>query len=246
MIYRCIQISDLHITPDEEELFHRVDSRDQLDRVLKTEEVASCDFMVVTGDIAAMEGEPSVYSYLKRRLDTLGKPYHILPGNHDDPAMLAETFDLELRHNSLNRIVESPVPMVFMDSSTEKVESEDSEFLKSALDHFQGKTPLIFIHHPLVDCEHPFMDEICFLKDRQHLLETLLHSEGEHHIFCGHAHKSFYSETNGLNFYVSPSTAVEFASYEDKVFVNHRNPGFREILWNADNEELRTRTIYLG
>ena len=48
-------------------------------------------FAILTGDLAH-KGEPAAYEALKRELDKLVIPYHLLVGNHDDRANLRAAF----------------------------------------------------------------------------------------------------------------------------------------------------------
>jgi 3',5'-cyclic-AMP phosphodiesterase len=52
---------------------------------------ADAAYAVITGDLAH-KGQPEAYEALKRELDKLVIPYHLLVGNHDDRANFRATF----------------------------------------------------------------------------------------------------------------------------------------------------------
>ncbi len=243
-----IQISDLHITLSPEDRFRGVDTRASLNRVLQTREVHEAEALIVTGDLAAKDPHPEIYRYIKNVLDACGTSYHILPGNHDRSDLTAEIFGMELNAGKLNRFVDHPAPMIFMDSSTEETLPEDLAFLENALRHFSGRRPLLFIHHPLRECDHPYFDTHCVLNGREKICEVLERENGGgvRHVFSGHAHKSHSQTVSGIAYHVSPSTACEFYSTPDDVFDSHQMPGFRKIVVEPVLGGLDTRTIYLS
>lgn len=245
-MYYLIQITDLHFGETLTEEFRGVNPRKQLQRVLETPDIQQCDLILVTGDIAIEHSEPGAYRDLKIMLDALNKPYHVLPGNHDGAEELAGAFNLTLNGGTLNRVIDEPVPMIFMDSSSEQVEENDLKFLRTALSRFKGKSPLLFIHHPLIDCAHPIMDQKYFLRGREKIRSVLEENGGVQNVFSGHCHKTYSETLSGITYYVTPSTAVEFVSNGDKIMNGHQNPGFREIKVDLKKGQVESRTIYLG
>lgn len=245
-VFSIAHISDLHITENPDERFWEVDTRASFERVFQSRELRNCDMIVISGDMAVENAEPGAYRYLRDFLDAFGKPYHVMPGNHDSPALVAEFFGLELNHGTLNRVVDGEVPMILLDTSRQEVHVNDLVFLDSALKSLAGRSPLLFLHHPLIPCGHPFMDNICFLIGREKIKKVLEQSQAARYIFCGHAHKSHTAVFSGIVHAVTPSTAVQFYSSGNDVFADHRNPGFREILVDPKTIDVDTRTIYLG
>lgn len=244
--FSIVQISDLHITETADERFWDVDTRSNFERIFQCRELQECDTIVISGDMAVENAEPGAYQYLKSFLDSYGKPYHVMPGNHDSPSLVAEVFGLELNAGTLNRVVDSEIPMILLDTSGQDVQVNDLVFLDSALKRLAGRSPLLFLHHPLIPCGHPFMDNICFLVGREKIKKILEQSQVVKHVFCGHAHKCHTAGFSGIFHAVTPSTAVQFYSSGNDVFADHRNPGFREIIVDPKTNKVDTRTIYLG
>ena len=245
-MHHIIQITDLHLTETPMDEFRGVNPRKQLERILKTPDIQQCDLILVTGDIAIENSEPGAYRDLKIMMDGLNKPYHVLPGNHDGAEELARAFGLNLSGGTLNRVIDDPVPLIFMDSSSEQVEESDLEFLRSALRRYKGKSPLLFIHHPLIDCAHPIMDSKYFLRGREKIRRVLEESGVVKHVFSGHCHKTYSETLFGISHHVTPSTAVEFVSNGDIIINGHQNPGFREIKVDLKSGQVKSRTIYLS
>src|SRR5262245_51140007 len=89
---KFIHITDTHFVPPGESLY----GLNPLDRLaLCVADVnkhhADASFLIHTGDLAH-KGEPEAYDALKRELDKLAMPYHLLVGNHDNRANFRTSF----------------------------------------------------------------------------------------------------------------------------------------------------------
>lgn len=76
--FTVAHISDLHLDPDQP------DQRDRFQEIRRTVRELHPDIIVSTGDVSA-DGHlrPGLFEKVKAQLDTLGKPVHVVPGNHD-------------------------------------------------------------------------------------------------------------------------------------------------------------------
>jgi Icc protein len=85
------QLSDLHVCEE----WEGVDPRTRVERVVAA--IGSLpdpvDGVVVSGDLTD-DGSPESYREVRRLLEPLAVPTHVLPGNHDDRANLRSAFDL--------------------------------------------------------------------------------------------------------------------------------------------------------
>ena len=78
------QISDIHANGKAEAL-------DRLDAVLGWLRPLGPDALIVSGDLAEAAHEQS-YREVQRRLESLGAPYFVVPGNMDDHGAMQEAF----------------------------------------------------------------------------------------------------------------------------------------------------------
>src|SRR5262245_21916787 len=85
------QLSDLHIGADE----NGVDPVPRLEAVVDAVRSLpnAVDAVLVSGDLTHDGGLPG-FQLARQLLERLGAPLHVLPGNHDDRALLREAFDL--------------------------------------------------------------------------------------------------------------------------------------------------------
>ena len=87
---RVLQISDLHIAPNDGEKVYGVDSFVSLELILQKAMLHAPDLVVATGDLTE-RGDAASYERLAALLSPLSVPILVLPGNHDSPAVMAST-----------------------------------------------------------------------------------------------------------------------------------------------------------
>ena len=89
--FRFIQLSDLHLNPDENYIYEGYKPYESLQRILEdlNELYPQPEFMILTGDIAN-DKQKEAYYKLDSLLKTLDLPYYWIGGNHDDPELMNE------------------------------------------------------------------------------------------------------------------------------------------------------------
>ncbi len=89
----AIQITDLHLLEDEDARLKNTAAWQTFRAVLQhaVREGPQPDFILATGDLAH-ERPRVVYGRLQADIAGMGIPMYVAPGNHDDPALLAEVF----------------------------------------------------------------------------------------------------------------------------------------------------------
>ena len=89
---RIVQITDLHVGLPNEDTFD-VDVRANFESICRKVRQLAPDYLVVSGDLCFQDANPEIYQWVKQRLDSLEITYDLLSGNHDDPSIMAETFE---------------------------------------------------------------------------------------------------------------------------------------------------------
>jgi 3',5'-cyclic-AMP phosphodiesterase len=86
-----VQLSDLHLGGDE----GGFDPVSHLEAVVEAVRALPnrVDAVLVSGDLTH-DGGPDEFRLARELLGRIGAPLHVLPGNHDDRALLREAFDL--------------------------------------------------------------------------------------------------------------------------------------------------------
>lgn len=241
---RIIQITDLHVGLANEETFD-VDVRANFLGICQKIRELAPDYLVVSGDLCFDKADPEIYRWLKQHLDSLEITYDLLSGNHDDPKILARSFECEhlLQNGALfyQRQLEG-FPYIFLDTTTGIIGKEQLKWLQDALDHQAGPV-VIFMHHPPLLAGIPHMDRNYALKNRDEVMEILLEYNHRIDIFCGHYHVDKVLGVDHLNIYITPSCFFQIDQHKEEFAVDHYRPALREI---KVNENMMSHTlIYL-
>jgi len=186
--FKFAHVSDTHIGShnSEEDLIRTVHSIND-DSTLK--------FVIISGDITDF-GTDSAFHVAKTILDSLNKPWYIIPGNHDanwsesgtnsfKKIFGSETFKFEYGGYLFLGTVCGPN----MRMSPGQVSRENIVWLDSTLDHLKNKNiPIIFVnHYPQDSSLNNWFDIMDLLKTRNTQL-----------ILCGHGHHNQVFNFEGI------------------------------------------------
>lgn len=186
--FKFAHVSDTHIGSQnsEEDLIRTVHSINN-DSTLK--------FVIISGDITDF-GTDSAFHVAKTILDSLNKPWYIIPGNHDanwsesgtnsfKKIFGSETFSFEYGGYLFLGTVCGPN----MRMSPGQVSRENIVWLDSTLQHLKNKNiPIIFVnHYPQDSSLNNWFDIIDLLKTRNTQL-----------IICGHGHANRQFNFEGI------------------------------------------------
>jgi 3',5'-cyclic-AMP phosphodiesterase len=186
---------------------------------------------VVSGDLCFHAGEEEVYRWIRPQLDTLGIPYEVMAGNHDDSKVLAEVFERrhEYGENGLYFCRNwQGQAVIFLDSAQYQVFQPQLDWLRNTLAGLQGDL-MLFIHHPPMLVGMPFMDQQHPLRERDELQEILSTYPGQIAAFCGHYHIERTVRWKNLLLHVTPSCFFQIDSYSPEFKVDHYQIALREI-----------------
>ena len=156
-------ISDLHIAEDGQNAYGEVPTAQNLACCVAhiNQLQPSVDLVLVTGDItyAGLQSEAELAAEL---LGKLSAPYYIIPGNHDDRAVLRSVFEQRgcpaTADNFINYVVDNfPLCCIALDTTVPgepggEVCAERAAWLEEQLERTAGRPTLIFMHHPPVKC----------------------------------------------------------------------------------------------
>jgi Icc protein len=241
---RIAQITDTHIGPQPGP-FDGFDVRANLLRVLAEIERANVDLLVISGDLAAEQGEPPAYRWIAEQLETWPTDVLILAGNHDDPAAMVASLALEsaLEGADLVSVRESPDAVVYgLDTSSAHLSEPQLEWLGRMIDEDE-RLPIVFMHHPPLDCGCRFMDSHDPLLDREHVFGRL-REIGVRHVFSGHYHTYTVVEREGVRVVVCPSTMMQISRESEGFAVEHDRPGYLVI--DVEGGAVRSEVQFLN
>jgi len=222
-----------------------LDVNARLDRVLAHALARSPNAFFLTGDFCAAEPRQEVFHELRARLDLLGIPYYLAPGNHDDRAMLRDAFYLE-GHNyepirGLVRVENHN--FLFLDSSPGTVDGDQVEWLARAIETYPQAA--IVIHHPPVPLGVAFMDKTYPLRNTDELLQVLTADNQPRKVFCGHYHSARTAKWKNLEVHLCPPTSFFINPDSEEFEQDILPPGYLMLEW-SDEGDMRVVPYYVS
>lgn len=231
-----LQLSDLHLAADTSALVHGADPDERLRTVLTAWRASGgdADLVLLTGDLAD-DGTPQAYRRLAAVVSDLGIATLAIPGNHDDP-------DLVARHFATPDVTSLGMwQIVCVDTSRpgDIHGTVDVSTLDALLATAHGPT-LIAMHHPPVSrSTHPHFG----LEGAGALLACLQRRPHVRGVISGHTHDALDATVDShLQLLGCPSTLVGIAHDGDEHTVGGARTGAR-ILELEDSGELVSRVL---
>jgi Icc protein len=203
MTVHVLQVSDVHLTtsalPEGAD-----DPGERLDRVLAAalERHGRPDLVVASGDLTD-DGSPEACARLGERLHALGAPVLAVPGNHDDPAVVAGVFGAPEATVGGWRVLGVDT------SRPQQVHGTvDADDVRDRLDSRDARPTLVVVHHPPVSpSTHPWFR----LEGAEELGAVLAARPQVVAVLSGHLHQPFEDEVAGVAVLGAPSTWVGIA-----------------------------------
>lgn len=194
------------------------------------------DAILVTGDIVQDESRAG-YERFREMLQAFGLPVFCIPGNHDDPALMAEL------------LMTPPFQMcghaklgewrILLLSTFERGEDAGSigpdglAALEDALTEFSDEHVLICMHHQPLPMGSAWLDGVG-LRDAEQFLQTIDRHERVRGVVWGHVHQASDRERNNVRFLSTPSTCSQFLPDSDFFALDDRPPGLRWLVLEPD------------
>lgn len=217
------QITDMH-------LGHRlaqpygVDIRKNLITVLEDIQRRGIKDLVCTGDIAEDEEAPWFFQTIKE----YGFQMHLVLGNHDTLSVM----ELHKEHLHANqyyyKIPSEEAVLLFCDTKEAYLGEEQLCWLIQEIESSMLPV-LIFIHHPVLDCDNSYMDQKYALKNREEVKSALKATNTAIHLFCGHYHTADERSDGTIHQYITPSVFYQFKKYAEKLEKEDEPFGYRII-----------------
>lgn len=189
----------------------------------------SPDVIVATGDIVQDESQAG-YERFRAALESFGLPVLCIPGNHDDPAIMAELltrqpFQLggEVRLSTWSLILLSTF-LVGEDAGG--LGPQRLAGLEQSLRNHESQNVLIFMHHHAIPMGSRWLDGVA-LRDAPEFLQLIDRHRNVKGVVYGHVHQASDRERNGVRHLSSPSTCSQFLPGSEFFALDTRPPGCR-------------------
>ena len=213
-------------------------------RVLEHARAYGPDAYFFTGDFSAREPQEWVYESLAPLLANLDKPTVLLPGNHDDRAMMRHHFDLPGGDEEpiLQELTLHGQTFLFLDTRFGVLEDNQLSWLATKLKDLAGAH--IVMHHPPIRMGVAFMDNNYALRDNERLRELLHAQASTVHVFCGHYHSGRTVYEGNLAVHLCPPTSFFIKPEAVEFEQDFLPPAYQQLEW-SDDGHLRVTPIYL-
>jgi 3',5'-cyclic-AMP phosphodiesterase len=244
-----VQVSDPHI-PADGFLFDRVDACARVRASIEMIAAAECapDVLVLSGDVAN-QGEAEAYVRLRPVIDAalerFGAKLLVVPGNHDDAALLrAHLLGREPERGPLDEVVRvGGLRLIGLDSSVpDEVHGEltdaQLEALANELAQPAPDGTLLVVHHPPIWSTTP-MSELVALREPQRLAEVIRGRDARL-VLSGHTHRVSAGTLAGVSVWVSPATGSHADVLTRNGFRGHAGGGFTRVDILDDGEIVAT------
>lgn len=220
-VVRILQISDTHIATADNGRYisaplaaavYKLSGRttsEALERVLA--EVASSgfapDLVLHTGDVVDTP-DPRSYEVAAELLAKLAAPALVVPGNHDDPAMLAEVF------GSISTMKIGGWLVIGLDSRIVgaghgAIDEESLVWLEQCLSSTEAHVVIGLHHPPLSVCGDPY----CRLENSYDLLSVLDRHAHVRGVLSGHLHLCDEVVRRQVRYLLAPSTCIQLTHH---------------------------------
>lgn len=243
---KIIQISDLHIGFANENPYN-IDVRGNFVKILSTLKSTEFDLLVISGDLCFRQSNKDIYHWIKEQLIDFNGKYVIVPGNHDDSQVIAKIFHCEsnLIHDEIYFKKQlNNHPILFLDSSKGNFSASQLKWLEKELKGSNKGPVIIFMHHPPLVADVPYMDNKWAFESREEV-ETIFNAVNyEKYVFCGHYHLDKTIRKDHLSVYITPSTFFNLKADSKEFEIDNYLLGWRQIYVYKDR--ITTSVNYLN
>lgn len=248
---RIIQLTDLHLTCDPKGRLKAVPTWETLREVLAhvREQAGGWDLLVLTGDLAQDE-LPETYALLREQLAEWLPRCRIVPGNHDNRAGLRQVFPEIARSAGEFLSFEETLGdwrVIGVDTHQPgevagKISEDQLAWLADHLEHSRTHPTLLFMHHPPLSVNSPWLDRIA-LADPKPFCDLIQANPQIRAIATGHVHHVFQGKLGSTDVLTTPSTAIQFEPGGEMASFTNDPPGYR--VFDLKENSYRTEVVRL-
>ncbi|WP_019582184.1 3',5'-cyclic-AMP phosphodiesterase [Pseudomonas mandelii] len=234
-----VQLSDSHLFAEADTTLLGMNTRDSLQQVIELvlKQQPQIDLMIATGDLS-QDGTLESYQLFRDLTRQIDAPARWIPGNHDEPRIMAEA----AVHSALLKpvvdignwrvtLLDSAVP----GSVPGYLQDEQLQLLVRSLSEAPQRHHLVCFHHHPVSIGCAWMEPIG-LRNPETLFAVLDRFPHVRAVLWGHVHQEIDQERNGVRLIASPSTCIQFEPGSDDFKVSEQAPGYRWLRLLPDGQ----------
>jgi Icc protein len=204
------------------------------------------DLALLTGDLV-QDATPETYDRLATILAALPCPAYCLPGNHDEPRLMAERLGAAGIHTR-DCIETGGWRIVCLDSTVPRspggrLADAELEKLERLLAEDGTSPTLIALHHHPIPSNSAWMDTMQ-LENAPAFFAALERHSCVRGVIFGHVHQAMDATLNGLRLLGTPSTCFQFKPLQTEFSLDAVPAGYRWIEL-GDDGHIDTRMVRL-
>ncbi|WP_042932431.1 3',5'-cyclic-AMP phosphodiesterase [Pseudomonas mandelii] len=234
-----VQLSDSHLFAEADGKLLGMNTRDSLQKVIELVRLQQpqIDLIVASGDLS-QDGTLESYQLFRDLTRQLDAPARWIPGNHDEPRIMAEA---AVQSALLEQVVDvGNWRVTLLDSAVPGsvpgyLQDEQLQLLARSLSEAPERHHLVcFHHHPvLIGCL--WMEPIG-LRNPEALFAVLDRFPQVRAVLWGHVHQEVDQVRKGVRLIASPSTCIQFEPGSDDFKVGEQAPGYRWLRLLPDGQ----------
>ncbi|MEH6472005.1 MAG: metallophosphoesterase [Halopseudomonas sp.] len=251
---KLIQISDLHLPALRQQRYRDRDVEQQLITVLQHigQHHADLDALLLTGDLVH-HGHADSYRRLAGYLESLGKPWYWIAGNHDSLVDMQR-----VRPDHPHVLCCNGWRILLLDSTSAGDGLGSGSLADSELQRLQyqlqaaqqtGESLLLVLHHNPLPLQSAWQDAI-MLANAEHFWELLERFSLPITVLYGHVHQVWQQFHNNVSLLSCPATSVQFARGQQQLMIETEGedalPGYRWLTLSPGAALDQTNTIHAG
>jgi Icc protein len=234
-----LQLTDTHLYADAAGEAYGVNTARSLEQVAEavfSGDGPRPDAIVVTGDVSDDLSELS-YRRLRAALDDRGVPVHCLPGNHDDPRLMAELLGSD-PFRYCGRAELGGWGLVTVDTHVPgevggRISAAGLARLDGDLAAFEGRPVVVAMHHPPVLVGSAWLDR-SRLGNAGEFFDVVGRHPRVRAVLAGHVHQACDDLRGTVRVMTAPSTCAQFAPGSARFALDPRPPGYRWLTLHPD------------
>jgi Icc protein len=235
---RILQISDSHILGQKPSIFLDIYSLENFKAVIaevkKDINEIRPKLLVFTGDLSHDQSELS-YQYIAEEITNLACPIAVIPGNHDDPAVMAKVLNHQQKEFIFNNWHIMLLNSFYAGHESGFLNNAELAFLQHGLQKYPHKHTLIFLHHHVVPTGSEWLDPMG-VENHKAILAILHKHKNVKIVASGHGHQDVMAKYNNIEFFISPATSLQFKKNSKILRLDTLRPGFRWFNLYADGK----------
>lgn len=230
---RFAHITDIHLK-EEDPVNLGVNAENNWNRILDDVNKERITDMVFGGDIGDAAAHQWFFDSLKHF------SCNIVLGNHDQYKNVIKYFDRNTAsQHELYYINEDKFfRYIFLDTSAERMSAQQFAWLKHQLQ--TEKKIIIFIHHPVLPVDTP-IDKAYPLENREDVKVSLLNSQRDITLFCGHYHLADEQRVENVRQIITPASSYQVIKTAPGVVEDGSAFGYRIVHLEENTIETKVK-----